>query len=579
MRSTWKLLAAALLLAVLFGTPVFATGGGETDQQMEEVGPLSPDDPYTFTFLWPFTGGPKWGPGDNTPIAQEMFERTGIRIEMQETTGDWAEFHNLLVASGDFPDMLTMGQGREVNRYLDAQALVSLEELVPEYAPTFYEMLTSPDNGNVWNTYRNMGRGEVYFYGMASEWVFKGQPKVQDLLNDDPLYLPTYPDSATAMFLYPTLAEFTDEKPETLDDVWDLLVAYQEEYGGDGVHYAMTTYDQEGDVHVETPLYFDNFYIEDSGLRMVWTDEDPTYRIGFLEDTVRDYLLWLNRAYREGLMDPEGPIQTEDQAQTKYNNAHIFAKVGSWNLVHTANSAFPDIPDLSDMTYIPMKVTIDEDSEYRGWNVGSIGWRMTGITVDAERPAKIAQWIEWAYSEPGAWLLLNWGFEGEDYIFNDKGEPDLTDEIVATHTGDYYYDLGLSIGDTYPWVWPVLPQVSRTIEGYPPINMLADYYTAGDPAMDDRDRAVIDSVFNWHTDYTGENWQDFTIAGTAGFVPDQVALNWQTAGQQLDDIVNQIILAESEADALARYEQGVEQVLALGVQDYVDWYNENYPQE
>ena len=82
--------------------------------------------------------------GSNTfddPVAKAIEEKTGVKIQVENPTGDPLEKLNLMLTGQNYPDIVLMDRGNDiVNRYIEAGALLPLNDLIDEYGPDVKEM-------------------------------------------------------------------------------------------------------------------------------------------------------------------------------------------------------------------------------------------------------------------------------------------------------------------------------------------------------------------------------------------------------------------------------------------------------
>lgn len=82
--------------------------------------------------------------GSNTfddPVAKAIEEKTGVKIQVENPTGDPLEKLNLMLTGQNYPDIVLMDRGNDiVNRYIEAGALLPLNDLIDKYGPDVKEM-------------------------------------------------------------------------------------------------------------------------------------------------------------------------------------------------------------------------------------------------------------------------------------------------------------------------------------------------------------------------------------------------------------------------------------------------------
>ena len=117
-----------------------ASGDGSAEKAASEdshaAAPSNSGEVITLTFFDKNTGD-----AFDNPVAQAITEKTGIKIEVQQPTGNPEEKLNLMLASGDLPDIVLMDRRSDiVNKYIAAGALVPLNDLIEQYGPDIKEM-------------------------------------------------------------------------------------------------------------------------------------------------------------------------------------------------------------------------------------------------------------------------------------------------------------------------------------------------------------------------------------------------------------------------------------------------------
>jgi len=587
--SALALLLVVVMIAAVFAgcqqkvspTPSTAPSAAPTEAPAEPTpapNPLTPEDPVTLTFLWPFANSPKWA---GTKIGDLVTEQTGITWEFSSTQGNATEYHNLLVSSRDFPDVLTMDKNTDLKMYLEANALQPLESVMMENAPTVYSILSLEENDNLIGAWKNMvnslvGQQELYFMGMSLANVNRpGTTPPKDFFS--PELIETALQGMSAYFLYPTITEISIARPDTLDEIYQIYKNYDARYGGDGVHYALGGYANGAGASLRYGAYLYGYRQATYGGDYMVYKEGEDYVPTITVPEVKDYILFLNRCYREGLMDPEAPLMSDDDAIMRHSNGDYLSHLGGSWVIAKANTTLLNTESTKNMMYCPVAIVRGEGYTGPLWqsNKSSVGWRMIGVTEDCERPEKYFQFLEWLYTEPGAMLMFGWGFEDVDYFLNADGQPDLTAAMVEQGTGDYYWNLGLSAGDMYSYLWAMMPMVSRTPEGFAIGHQLAPIRTSG-TGGDARFAAIEADGWFWSTDFRGMFFKDPTLVG----IPMDRAQTdkWTVATSTINDSVNNIIMAQSEAEASSMYDAMVTEFVSGAAMEYVEYVNTMYSQ-
>ena len=172
---------------------------------------------------------------------------------------------------------------------------------------------------------------------------------------------------------------------------------------------------------------------------------------------------------------------------------------------------------------------------------------------------RIARLLEYLYSDEGC-ILHGWGIEGEDYIINEEGKRDITEEI-ANKKSDGKYDLKRGIRALYS----IINLPTFTTDGQPAFARFAPYFSS-DSGIDERDKIIReDPVYNWHEDWKGTFYSDLSemdIVIEGGTPAAQASAQ---AARIIKDHINNIIMAESEAKAIELYEQALKELEAYNI--------------
>lgn len=132
-----KKIAALFLSGILAaGTLAGCQGGQDTEDTSSTANDASTDGVTISIF--------DKNSGSNTfddPVAKAIMEKTGINIQVENPSGDPLEKLNLMLAGQNYPDIVLMERGNDiVNRYIEAGALIPLNDLIDEYGPNVKEM-------------------------------------------------------------------------------------------------------------------------------------------------------------------------------------------------------------------------------------------------------------------------------------------------------------------------------------------------------------------------------------------------------------------------------------------------------
>lgn len=377
------------------------SSGGELAKQIFGENP----EPVTFTFFDKNTGDP-W---DN-PISEEITRRTGVTIEMQQPSGDPLEKLNIMPAAGDYPDFILMDRSNDiVNKYIEAGALVNLDEYIEEYGAEVKEMY-----GDVLDKTKYADGSNYYL----ANWYGKD------------------PDCVNGFNIrYDLLKEVAPEKveshePFTEDEIIDTLKAMKEKYptinGEETIPITLWGENQDSYMGVFRGMYGIKTYYEDGG-KLYYDVRDPKYL---------EALKFANRLYREGLLDKEWIVNKRELWLQKLSAGNVFCTLSTyWEPADANTILMADGGEQSQLVgYKVLGNGIAPDETTLGGR-SSLGWDAIAMTKNCKDPVKGFQFMNYLASNEGQELLL-WGLEGEHWDMVDgKRTPKPELLILSYQTG------------------------------------------------------------------------------------------------------------------------------------------------
>jgi len=289
MRNFGLLTICAVLSLTMFLSACTTTGSSDPRSGIDVAGIMNPvgtlpiiNEPVTFTVAVSQRSGFDFV--DNL-ISDYFEEATGVRVEwIQIPEADWETRINLMLATGDVPDIIVNSLGNHARVYYYAQLglfrpITNYLEYAPELMKMFEEL---PEiHGDM-----IMPDGNIY-----------GFPAIDDCFHcsiPQKLWINTR-----------WLDNLGLDMPTTTEELYDVLVAFRDgDPNGDGSQVipfagAMS---QIGQGHSIERL-LGRFVTTDEGNRMIVQDGKITPV--FNTDEWRDGLRYLNRLYSEGLVAPD----------------------------------------------------------------------------------------------------------------------------------------------------------------------------------------------------------------------------------------------------------------------------------
>ena len=336
-----------------------------------------------------------------TEFAKELAKRTGVKVTyLHPAIGKATEAFNLLVASGDLPDIIehfwktAMPGG--VNAAFQNEVIVPLNDLIENYSPNLAKYLSeNPDVDRMVKT----DDGQYYAYPN-----FRSDPRLS--VTRGPVIRKDWLD------------ELGVRVPETLEEWEEMLIAFRDKKGASS---PLTL--QKGDVaHLYRLLGFTNaMYLENGKVSYAIYDEN--FKRG---------LETLNRWYKEGLLDKNYVLNDVAALDSNMLNNHAGATfasggsgMGKW-LAAKKGTSF-------DLVGAELPKIDGKANEYGALDTQYHPYNCAAISTKCETPELAAKYLDYLYSEEGH-MFANFGIEGVSYNMID-GYPTYSDIIMKNPDG------------------------------------------------------------------------------------------------------------------------------------------------
>lgn len=341
----------------------------------------------------------------DTVFGKTREEKTGVKVQyIHPPAGSDTEQFNLIIASGDYPDIMertwinyTGGPEKAISDGI----ILRLNDIFDKYGPNVkayfsarpdYDKQVKTDNGSYYVF--------PYVRGDFSLLVTNGPQIRQDWLDELGLKV-----------------------PETMDDWHTVLTAFKEKKGA-RAPFTFTNWNLVpfAYAHGVMPRAF---YVDDNG-KAVYSP---------IQEGYRGYLTLMNQWYKEGLIDPDIVSNTTALLNQKIVGnvagaaaAQVGQGMGTW----TAN-ARPSNPKFK-LTATPYPVLKKGDKVsmiYTSFPYS--GSASAAITTKCKDVEVAARYLDWNYGEEGH-NVNNFGLEGVSYNWI-NGYPTFTDLIFHNPNG------------------------------------------------------------------------------------------------------------------------------------------------
>ncbi len=348
----------------------------------------------------------------DAPIWQEYQKRVGINVEFIRIPQDAAAHLSLLIAAGDYPDMIEHRWGNYTGGPAQAIAdgvILPLNDVFRDHAPNMtnrIEMMrqVGPDNVLAMQT----GAGEYFGFPMLRV------------------------DDETLVFVGPQLradwlAQTGMALPETIADWERVLTAFRDEYDVAPLSGTGKFFDARN-------VFGASAFASAYRVVLEWHNVDGHVQHGFAQPELIDFLTLANSWYQKGLIDPEFVTNDRPVFDNKVYNGQVGAFMGfTGSSMGLYLNAMADRDPDFDLVGAKYPVLNRGDYPYFGQRSGFVVPRASAISTKASDVATAARFLDYAYGEEGH-MLFNFGIEGVSYTMV-NGFPTYTDTITNNPDG------------------------------------------------------------------------------------------------------------------------------------------------
>lgn len=397
------------------GTPNTNTAA-TTGEQL--TGSLISKDKLTLKMLTTEWGGVSVG--NDMPVYQELEKRTNVHLEftlLPLTNPAQNEKFNLIMASGDLPDLIGFGTADLILKYGKEGAIIPLQDLIKQYAPDITKALNNPlpndklpykmnnwaeitaADGNIYNIPLISSQNAIgAVYAIRTDWL--------EGLN---MKIPT-----TSTELYDVLKAFKEKDPnknQKQDEIPFMSAA-------GGKTSTILPVINAFDAHM-------SFYLD---------SKDNKIKYGPVEDSYKAGLTYMNKLYKEGLIEQDYLTATRDQwtARAQGNiGGMMFCWPSSGIGASTAGLQKLD-PKFKFEAFAPLKSTSGKQYKDTATAGRYLNYR-SSITKANKHPVETVKYLNYCFTDEGT-TLASFGVENLHWT-TVNGKKQYTDLIMKNPKG------------------------------------------------------------------------------------------------------------------------------------------------
>ena len=342
-------------------------------------------------------------------IPEEITKATGVTLNPTKAMD--SQQLGMMIASGDLPDLVFTSD--LMDKLSNPLLCYSYNELIEEYGVDWDVTPIQQQNAKAFSSDDN-------YYCVLSHFAS----------NEDWAKTESVPMVASLIYRQDIVEELGNPEINTLDD---LMAVYEQ---------VKTNYPDMIPLNFSTDTWtLDPFKTwNNCTLQRFTINDDGSVEITATTEPYKDYLYFCNQMYRKGYFSADNFSWAGDEEKAQFNSGNAFSTVR--NTQNSINS-FTDLntnPDVHLMEMMPL-------SDYPIIN-SELGWCGTFITKNNEHPEESIRFMQYLFSEEGQ-KLSQWGREGIEYVLDDKGLPQFSEEwnqSIEDGTNDEIYNTNFYFG-------------------------------------------------------------------------------------------------------------------------------------
>ena len=367
-------------------------------------------------------------------VLDTLQEVTNIHFDVSAANGAAEQDNfNLMIASGDYCDILS-----SMNFYatglegaVEEGIVQDLADVLPEKCPTYWSYLTS-NIPALMEAYTNAG----YMPEICVLTPEVGQEVI------GPVYRQDWAE------------EFGITDMKTLDDLYDYLEKAYTEKGA--IYEIASTEGVVGELAYGMNLQLGDYEVVDGVVEYAEA-----------QDSFKDYLLFMNRLYTNGIISQDFMSSTSEDLSS---SARMDFGLGTNSLVAVSAANSSDIvmnvtDENFNMAVMP-PVSADGTTEA---HVGPTTLETTMkdndpwcFSADCEDIDPLLQMVEYLFSDEG-YILTNYGVEGETFEYDENGDPQYTDLVINNPDGlSYFFASYVYVTNAASGFFPYINDMTKT---------------------------------------------------------------------------------------------------------------------
>ncbi len=364
---------------------------------------------------------------------QYLLDNFNVKLNRIMYDSDPTERMNLMLASGDYPDVIAGLSASQMEKWVSQERLIDINKYIEKgHGDGVKDVL-----GDKYDLYLYDDGG---LYGLPNGFGILPIPDVSAAIRWDYYNEIGSPNFETPEEYYEVLKQMLEKHPVN--------------HNGEK-NYAMSWYTNNNST-ADAGLV--DYVMGIWGLKKGYLEnEDNSLTHWIRTEEGLEAALFFNQMYLDGNFDPDGFINKFEEFKEKFGQERVVGFYGDWwrpwNAGHEVwQKENPNWTDDMRMVQVPLQA--EGKTAYLSPK-DSFGWNFVSITDKADNVEEILKFLEWSMSDDGA-KLLGWGVPNEansNWNLEEDGSWEWNEsEVNELLAGEYDYEEHYYLGGTRQWL-------------------------------------------------------------------------------------------------------------------------------
>lgn len=384
-----------------------------------------------------------------TPIVEKKFNIKVSSIDKLPSGMTFKDKFNLMLASGNLPDVIESGNRSQL--IADSGKYEELGPLIKQYMPNMMKYLPEKDwtsgyyQGKLWGVPNvQIDTVDPKFDNDPSavpnaDWTLQIREDLLQKLGYKFTPLKQIQDKANQTGKKPTFEDLQIEPAiKTPDDLYQFYKKVK------ALDSSLIPFDM--------PNYFQGHFGTMFGFQYTWYYDVDTKQVvtGLGTPHAKEYYQFLNKLYKEGLIDPDFPVEKEAQLQEKI----VAGKVASFIFSQDNSAANAAVDKIAPgLMYHPIPMPVLQGITYPGIDPFALVHTAFYVKKGFSDIPRLLKYFDWFYSDESL-DLATWGPENLGLWEMKDGKKVFKDEALHQALANYkpntiadeqYYNKGLGL--------------------------------------------------------------------------------------------------------------------------------------